>query len=108
MSLLLKEAGVQKGASWMVAEGADSGKHAVSIPVEKAMDDALVAYGQNGEAVRPEQGYPLKLLVPGWEGSYSIKWLRRLKLVDVPEMGKWSTAKFARDILAAETPGEPT
>lgn len=86
LSLLLAEAGVQKGASWIVAESADAGKHAKSIPLEKAMDDVLVAYGQNGEAVRPDQGYPLRLVVPGWEGVNNVKWLRRIKLVDQPYM----------------------
>ena len=67
-SLLLKQAGVQAGAKWIIAEGAEKGKHSKSIPIEKALDDALIAYGQNGEAIRPEQGYPLRLLAPGWEG----------------------------------------
>ena len=95
LSLLLKEAGVQKGASWLVAEGADAGKHTKSIPLEKAMDDVLVAYGQNGEAVRPEQGYPLRLLVPGWEGISNVKWLRRIKVVDQPYMTKWESTMYA-------------
>ena len=86
LSLLLKEAGVQKGATWIVAEGAEQGKHFKSIPIEKAMDDVLVVYGQNGEAVRPEQGYPLRLLVPGYEGINNVKWLRRIKVVDQPYM----------------------
>ena len=86
LSLLLKEAGVQKGASWLVAEGADNGKHSMSISLEKAMDDTLIAYGQNGEAIRPDQGYPLRLLVPGWEGVRNIKWLRRIKVGDEPFM----------------------
>jgi sulfane dehydrogenase subunit SoxC len=87
LSLLLKEAGVQKGASWIVAEGSEQSMHIKSIPIEKAMEDVLVAYGQNGEAVRPEQGYPLRLLVPGWQGINNVKWLRRIKLVDKPYMG---------------------
>ena len=82
VSLLLKEAGVQKGASWVVAEGAETVKGATTIPLDKAMDDCMVAYGQNGEAVRPQQGYPLRLLVPGFEGIHNIKYLRRIKVVD--------------------------
>jgi sulfane dehydrogenase subunit SoxC len=82
LSLLLKEAGVQSSASWIVAEGAEEVKGASSIPLAKAMDDCLVAYGQNGEALRPQQGFPLRLLVPGFEGIYQIKYLRRIKLVD--------------------------
>jgi sulfane dehydrogenase subunit SoxC len=82
LSLLLKEAGVQKGASWVVAEGAETVKGATTIPLDKALDDCMVAYGQNGEAVRPQQGFPLRLLVPGFEGIHNIKYLRRIKVVD--------------------------
>src|SRR5580700_2592115 len=82
LSLLLKEAGVQNTASWIVAEGAEEVKGASSIPMVKAMDDCLVCYGMNGEAIRPQQGFPLRLLVPGFEGIYQTKWLRRIKVVD--------------------------
>ena len=82
LSLLLKEVGVQKGASWVVSEGAEEVKGAGSIRLAKAMDDCIVAYGQNGEPVRPQQGFPLRLLVPGFEGIYNTKWLRRIKVVD--------------------------
>ncbi len=94
LSLLLKEAGVKKGATWIVAEGTEQGKHMKSIPIEKAMDDVLVAYGQNGEPVRPEQGYPMRLLVPGYEGINNVKWLRRIKLVDQPYMGMRESTKY--------------
>jgi len=86
LSLLLREAGVQKGAAWIVAEGGDATGNERSIPMAKAMDDILVAYGQNGEALRPGNGYPLRLLVPGWEGNVNTKWLRRIKVVDKPYM----------------------
>jgi sulfane dehydrogenase subunit SoxC len=86
LSLLLREAGAHKGASWIVAEGADATGNERSIPMAKAMDDVLVAYGQNGEAPRPGNGYPLRLIVPGWEGSVNVKWLRRIKVVDRPYM----------------------
>ena len=82
LSLLLKEAGVQNGGSWIVAEGAEEVKGASSIPLAKAMDDCIVAYAMNGEAIRPQQGFPLRLLVPGFEGIYQIKYLRRIKVVD--------------------------
>lgn len=95
LSLLLKEAGVQKGASWLVAEGADAGKHQKSIPLTKAMDDVLLAYGQNGEPVRPEQGFPLRLVVPGWEGVSNVKWLRRIKVVDQPIMDRLETTGYS-------------
>src|SRR6185312_11553929 len=82
LSTLLKEAGVQSGASWIVAEGAEEIKGASSIPLGKAMDDCLVCYGLNGEPVRPQQGFPLRLIVPGFEGIYQTKYLRRIKVVD--------------------------
>jgi sulfane dehydrogenase subunit SoxC len=86
LSLLLREASVQKAATWIVAEGADASGNERSIPLAKAMDDILVAYGQNGEALRPENGYPLRLVVPGWEGNVNVKWLRRLTVTDRPYM----------------------
>jgi sulfane dehydrogenase subunit SoxC len=82
LSLVLKEAGVQSGASWIVAEGAEEVRGASCIPLTKAMDDCLLAYAQNGEPVRPQQGFPLRLLVPGFEGIYNTKYLRRIKVVD--------------------------
>ena len=82
LSLLLREAGVQRTASWIIAEGGDAQGSERSMPLAKAMDDVLVAYGQNGEAPRPGNGFPLRLIVPGWEGSISVKWLRRIKVVD--------------------------
>jgi sulfane dehydrogenase subunit SoxC len=84
LSLLLREAGVQQGATWILAEGADATGNERSIPLAKAMDDVLVAYGQNGEALRPENGYPLRLIVPGWTGNINVKWLRRLTVADRP------------------------
>jgi sulfane dehydrogenase subunit SoxC len=84
LSLLLREAGVQNGASWIVAEAVGGGKHAKSVPMAKAMEDVLVAYSQNGEPVRPDNGFPLRLFVPGFEGLYSVKWLHRIKVVDKP------------------------
>jgi sulfane dehydrogenase subunit SoxC len=89
VSLLLQEAGVQAGAYWLVAEGAEKGNRAQSVPLEKAMDDALVAYGQNGEPLRPEQGFPIRLLLPGCTGGVNTKWLRRIKVVEQPELGIW-------------------
>jgi sulfane dehydrogenase subunit SoxC len=84
LSVLLNEAGVQKGASWLVYEGADPGKFSHTVPLEKAMDDCLVAYGQNGEPVRVEQGYPIRMIVPGWEGPHNVKYLSHIKVVDQP------------------------
>lgn len=82
LSLLLKEAGVHNDASFFIAEGAETVKGAVSLPIAKGMDDCLVCYGQNGEPVRPQHGFPLRLIVPGFEGMVNVKYLRRIKLVE--------------------------
>jgi sulfane dehydrogenase subunit SoxC len=79
---LLKECGVQKGASWVVSEGSEEVKGAGSIRLAKAMDDVMVAYGMNGEPLRPQNGFPVRLITPGFEGIYNTKWLRRIKTVD--------------------------
>ena len=94
LSVLLREAGVRSEGRWLVAEGADACRMTRSVPLEKAMDDALIAFGQNGEALRPAQGYPLRLLIPGWEGNTSIKWLRRIQVVDQPYMTREETSKY--------------
>jgi len=95
LSLLLKEVGVKPDASWVIAEGADACRMERSVPLAKALDDALVAYGQNGEALRPAQGYPLRLLLPGWEGNTNVKWLHSLKLTDQAYMARDETAKYS-------------
>jgi sulfane dehydrogenase subunit SoxC len=94
LSTILAEVGLQSEAKWVLAEGADAAAMARSIPVEKALDDTLVAYAQNGEMLRPEQGYPLRLIVPGYEGNLSIKWLRRLKLGTQPWQTRDETSKY--------------
>ena len=95
LALLLKEVGVRPGASWVIAEGADACRMMRSVPLAKAMDDALIAYGQNGEALRPAQGYPLRLLLPGWEGNTNVKWLHSLRLTNQPYMARDETAKYS-------------
>jgi len=87
LKTLLNEAGLRKGAKWLLAEGADAAAMARSFPLEKALDDALIAYAQNGEMLRPEQGYPLRLVLPGWEGVANVKWLRRIEVGTHP----WET-----------------
>jgi len=94
LSTILNEVGVRPAATWFIAEGQDGARMARSIPVEKAWDDAMIAYGQNGEALRPEQGYPARLLLPGWEGNTNVKWLRRLEFTDGPMMARDETAKY--------------
>jgi len=94
LSTLLDEVGLKKEAKWVMAEGADAARMNRSLPLDKCLDDCLVVYGQNGEALRPEQGYPLRLLVPGWEGNVSVKWLRRLKVGDAPWYSREETSKY--------------
>ena len=94
LASLLREAGLKKHAKWVLAEGADACRMARSIPIEKALDDVIVAYGQNGEALRPEQGYPLRMVVPGWEGNVHIKWLHRLHVIDQPAMTREEAAGY--------------
>ncbi|MGC2784305.1 MAG: sulfite dehydrogenase [Roseiarcus sp.] len=94
LSTVLAEAGVKPQAKWMLAEGADAAAMTRSIPIEKALDDALLAYAQNGESLRPEQGYPLRLLLPGYEGNTNVKWLRRLKLGTEPFQTREETSKY--------------
>ena len=96
---LLDEAGVKPAGTWLLAEGADAAGMTRSIPMEKAMDDCLVAWKMNGEALRPEQGYPVRLVVPGWEGNMWIKWLRRLEVGDKPWHHREETSKYT-DLLA--------
>lgn len=95
LATLLREVGVRDKASWFLAEGSDAAVMTRSIPVEKALDDAILAYAQNGEAVRPAQGYPVRLLLPGWEGNTSVKWLRRLELSDKPFQTREETSKYS-------------
>ena len=94
LSVLLKEAGVNPSGKWVLAEGADAAGMSRSFPIEKAMDNAMIALYQNGEKIRPEQGYPMRLLLPGWEGNMNVKWLRSLKITAVPTHTKDETSKY--------------
>ena len=94
LATVLSEVGISDSASWVIAEGADGAAMTRSIPLQKCLDDVLLAYSQNGEALRPEQGYPLRLVVPGYEGSISVKWLRRLKITDTPYYSREETSKY--------------
>ncbi|GEP32218.1 sulfite dehydrogenase [Sulfuriferula plumbiphila] len=98
LSIILNEVGVRTGAKWLLVEGGDASVMTRSIPLEKAMKDCFLAYGQNGEAIRPEQGYPLRLIVPGYEGNTHIKWVRRIELADMPFMTREETSKYT-DLL---------
>jgi sulfane dehydrogenase subunit SoxC len=85
---------LQPGAKWVAAEGADAAAMTRSIPIEKCLDDAMLVYSQNGERLRPQQGYPLRLLLPGFEGNMNIKWLRRLHVVAEPTYSREETSKY--------------
>ena len=94
LKALLDEAGVKPSGKWILAEGADSSAMTRSLPIAKALGDCLVAFKMNGEALRTEQGYPLRLVVPGWEGNLWVKWLRRLEVGDKPWYTHEETAKY--------------
>ena len=94
LSTVLAEAGLTSGTTWMLAEGSDAAAMTRSLPLNQILDEALLCYVQNGEPLRPEQGYPLRLLLPGFEGNTCIKWLRRLKLVSSPVMTREETSKY--------------
>jgi sulfane dehydrogenase subunit SoxC len=102
LSTLLEEVGLKNEAKWVLVEGADGAHMTRSLPLEKCLDDVLVVYAQNGEALRPEQGFPLRLFVPGWEGNVSVKWLRRIKVGDKPWYTREETSKYT-DLMADGT-----
>ncbi|MGY4309286.1 sulfane dehydrogenase subunit SoxC [Bradyrhizobium sp. USDA 4369] len=95
---LLEEAGVKTNGKWLLVEGADSAAMDRSLPIEKALDDCIIAYKMNGEALYPEQGYPMRLVVPGWQGNLWVKWLRRIEVGDQPWHTREETSKYT-DLL---------
>ncbi|MEZ5884269.1 MAG: sulfite dehydrogenase [Paracoccaceae bacterium] len=99
---LLEEAGVKPEGKWVYVEGADASSNGRSIPLEKALDDCLVAFKANGEALRKEHGYPVRLCVPGWEGNMWVKWLRRIEVTDQAVESREETSKYT-DTLADGT-----
>ncbi|TXN21553.1 sulfite dehydrogenase [Methylobacterium sp. WL9] len=94
LKTILDEVGLKPDARWVVAEGADAAALTRSVPIEKCLDDALLAFSQNGERLRPQQGYPLRLLLPGFEGNMNVKWLRRLNVVAEPAYSREETSKY--------------
>jgi sulfane dehydrogenase subunit SoxC len=102
LSTLMDEVGVERGAEWVLAEGADAAAMSRSVPLAKIMDDALIALYQNGERLRPENGYPLRLFLPGYEGNMSVKWLRRLKVVREPTMTRDETSHYTDVLLGGK------
>jgi len=99
LKTLLDEAGLKTNARWIMPEGADASAMTRSIPIHKALEDCIVAWGMNGEMMRPEQGYPLRIIVPGWEGNMWVKWLRRIEVGDEPWHHREETSKYT-DLLA--------
>ncbi|WP_458127690.1 molybdopterin-dependent oxidoreductase [Pseudomonas sp. Z2-11] len=99
LKTLLDEASLKPEAKWNIAEGADGAAMTRSIPIEKCLDDVMVVYSQNGKRLRPEQGYPLRLFVPCYEGNIHIRWLRRLHITDAPAYTREKTAKYT-DLMA--------
>lgn len=95
LAVLLAEAGVDPKAKWLLADGADPSSVSRSIPIEKAMDDAMIALYQNGERIRPSNGYPMRLLVPGFQGNMNVKWLRQLKLTEMPMQTRYETSRYS-------------
>ncbi|MBH98091.1 MAG: sulfite dehydrogenase [Rhodospirillaceae bacterium] len=95
LSTLLEEAGIEPSAKWLIAEGSDSLALHRSVPLSKALDDAMIAMYQNGERLMPGNGYPMRLLLPGWEGNMNVKWLRRIELVDQPAMSIYEARTYA-------------
>jgi sulfane dehydrogenase subunit SoxC len=98
LKVLLEEAGLKANAKWIMAEGGDAAAMNRSVPMAKALDDCIVAYRMNGEMLRPENGYPARLVVPGWEGNMWVKWLRRIKVGDEPWFTREETSKYT-DLL---------
>ena len=94
LRLLLQEAGYDPSGRWVYVEGADASSNGRSIPMEKALDDVLVAFKANGEALRKEHGYPVRLVVPGWEGNLWVKWLRRVEVMSGPVESREETSKY--------------
>ncbi|MEL6061247.1 MULTISPECIES: sulfite dehydrogenase [unclassified Methylobacterium] len=94
LATVLREAGLKPEARWVVAEGADAAALTRSIPIAKCLDDALLVYSQNGERLRPQQGYPLRVILPGFEGNMNVKWLRRLNVTAEPAYSREETSKY--------------
>ncbi len=98
LSTILRDLGVKPAAKWLLAEGADGALMARSVPLQEALTEAIIAYGQNGEAIRPQQGYPMRLVIPGFEGNTQIKWLRRIEVTDKPVMTREETSKYTEKV----------
>jgi sulfane dehydrogenase subunit SoxC len=94
LALLLDEAGLDPAASWVVFKGADGFDFSISLPLAKVREDCFLALYQNGERLRAEQGYPVRLMVPGWRGHLHVKWVHRIELTTTPRMARNETAAY--------------
>jgi sulfane dehydrogenase subunit SoxC len=103
LSVLLDEAGIDPRATWLIAEGADAQFLDRSVPVKKAYDDALIAIYQNGEHLMPRNGYPMRLLLPGYQGNMNVKYLRRIKAVDQPAMSYFESKTYSQILPGGKT-----
>ena len=103
LSTLLEETGIDPKAKWFLAEGADAPSMNRSIPIAKALDDAMIALYQNGERINPSQGYPMRLLLPGYEGNMNVKWLHRIKLIEAPVMAINETMQYTMRIAGQKS-----
>jgi sulfane dehydrogenase subunit SoxC len=103
LSVLLDEAGIDPSAKWLVAEGADGQMLDRSVPVKKAYEDALVAIYQNGERLMPGNGYPMRLLLPGYQGNMNVKFLHRIKVIDQPAYSMFETKTYSQILPGGKT-----
>jgi len=103
LSTLLEETGIDPSAKWLIAEGSDALALHRSVPISKALDDAMIALYQNGERIMPGNGYPMRLLLPGWEGNMQVKWLRRIELVDQPAMSIYEARTYTQLLPGGES-----
>jgi len=95
LATLLEESGIDPRAKWLIAEGGDAPALSRSVPLKKGLDDAMIALYQNGERLMPGNGYPMRLLLPGWEGNMNVKYLRRIELVEEPAMSYYEARTYA-------------
>ena len=96
LSTLLEETGIDPKATWLLAEGADAPSLHRSVPIKKALDDAMIALYQNGERIQPGNGYPMRLLLPGYQGNMNVKYVRRIKLIDQPAMSFFESKTYSQ------------
>jgi len=95
LAMLLEEAEVDPKGTWIIAEGADASGLTRSVPMQKAMKDAMIALYQNGERLMPSNGYPMRLFLPGYEGNMNIKHVRRIKILDGPHQSRDETMRYS-------------